>query len=362
MEHTCSTLLDILPEAIARYDLGLRLTFANQRFATLAKQTTPIQGRTLPDLFDPASVAMWLEALQHVRLTGASTCVEVQLPAGAEATRYCQVEVLPECAPSGEVVGLLSVVRDMTEQRQATAELISSRQLLAQKHEELTRVNGHLENFVYTAAHDLRSPVGNLTVLTNLLLEQPHAPESQMLLEHMQISLKQLEGTIADLVEVLEVQSTFQVVVHLLRLEEIWAEVAAELAAEIPKDATLDTDFSALPELTYIRSYLISIFRNLLSNALKYRYEGRPLTVFIKAWRQGDFAVISFQDNGIGIDLDSKGHKLFMPFSRLTTQAEGKGIGLHLVHNIVQKNGGHIAVESTPETGTTFTCFLKEYV
>ncbi|HEX8349708.1 MAG TPA: PAS domain-containing protein, partial [Hymenobacter sp.] len=328
MEKTCSALLDILPEAIARYDLGLRITFANRSFERLANRSAAVVGKTLLEVFEQEAVAQWYQTLQHVRLSGAPACIDAQLPGAGEAIRYCQVEVLPEFAAEGEVVALLSVTRDVTVQRQAKAELIHSRQQLAQQHEELTRVNGHLENFVYTVAHDLRSPVGNLGVLTNLLLERPHDEDSQMLMEHMQLSLKQLESTITDLVEVLEVQSTFKVAVHLLQLEDIYAEVTSELAANIPTSATLEADFSALPELTYIRSYLISVFRNLIGNALKYRANERPLLITIKAWREAGFAVLSFRDNGIGIDLASHGHKLFLPFSRLTSLAEGKGIGL----------------------------------
>jgi PAS domain S-box-containing protein len=361
MENTCSTLLDILPEAIARYDLGLQITFANRSFEQLLGEPAALLGKTLPDILGPVTTTAWQETLQHVRFTGAPTCVEAQLPGPDETVRYCQVEVLPELAPDGQVVALLSVARDITAQRQAKAELIRSRQQLARQHEQLTRVNGHLENFVYTVAHDLRSPVGNLGVLTNLLQDLPHDEESQMLLEHMQISLKQLESTITDLVEVLEVQSTFQVVVHMLQLNDVYTEVTRELTTEIPADAILEADFTGLPELTYIRSYLASIFRNLLGNALKYRADSRPLVITVKAWREDGFAVLCFQDNGIGIDLPNQGHKLFLPFSRLTTLAEGKGIGLHLVSNIVQKNGGRIDVKSTPNAGTTFTCFLKEY-
>jgi two-component system CheB/CheR fusion protein len=63
----------------------------------------------------------------------------------------------------------------------------------------------------------------------------------------------------------------------------------------------------------------------------------------------------------MGIDLKRLGHKLFKPFSRLTTQAEGKGIGLHLVRSMIEKNGGRIEVESVVNGGTRFRCYLHEY-
>jgi signal transduction histidine kinase len=54
-------------------------------------------------------------------------------------------------------------------------------------------------------------------------------------------------------------------------------------------------------------------------------------------------------------------HKLFKPFMRLTKKAEGKGMGLYLVKNMIERNGGRIEVESTINNGTTFTCYLKKY-
>ncbi|HLK98425.1 MAG TPA: ATP-binding protein, partial [Hymenobacter sp.] len=261
-----------------------------------------------------------------------------------------------------QVKALLSVVRDATAQQQVEAELARTQAEMTQQREQLTRANGHLENFVYTVAHDLRAPVGNLSVLINLLLERPHDDESQLLMEHMHQSLRQLENTIADLVEVLEVQSTFKVITHQLALEQAYADVKAELSTDFAAaDAVVETDFSALPEIVYIRSYLQSILRNLLSNALKYRAPGRPLRIQVRSWREDGFAVLAVEDNGLGMDLLTHGHKLFRPFSRLTTQANGKGIGLHLVQNIVQRNGGHIRADSQLGVGTTFTCFLREY-
>ena len=360
MDTSCHPILNALPDAIARYDsVSLKITFVNGGFEQLLGYAlNSVVGKTIAEVVaQRGEVVSWEQALQQVQHTHVQTsaAVAVQL----EGRQY-QVEVLPELAPDGRLVSLLSVIRDATTHQQNEDELIRSRHQILQQHEALTRANGHLENFVYTVAHDLRAPVDNLSVLTNLLLERPHDEDSQLLMEHMQLSVKQLETTIADLVEVLEVQSTYKVVAHQLCLQKVYVEVAAELAPKIA-DAVIEVDFSALPEITYIRSYLLSIFRNMLGNALKYRSNLRPLVVQIKAWMEGKYTVLSFHDNGIGMDLPKVGHKLFMPFSRLTDQAEGKGIGLHLVHNIVQKNGGQIRVESIPDVGTTFTCYLKQY-
>jgi signal transduction histidine kinase len=355
MDHPASAAPTPLPDAYACCDAELRLTAANEAWATLLGQpVTALLGQ-------PAAVvargfaadAVWLAALQHVRETRVGIAMALPPVEGSAGLVPPTLEVWPVLG-SGRVTALLSLVRTALP-AQAEAEL-------ARQRDQLARVNGHLENFVYTAAHDLQGPVGNLSLLFQLLHEHPAAAERDLLLEHMYQSVRQLESTVADLVKVLEVQSTFRVVAHRLDLAQACAQVQTELHAELTEvGAVVETDFSALPDLVYVRSYLHSILRNLLSNAVKYRSPGRPLHIRVRSWREDERAGLSVQDNGSGMDLTADGHKLFRPFSRLTTQATGRGIGLHLLQNIVQRNGGHIRAESVPDQGTTFTCLLREY-
>jgi signal transduction histidine kinase len=70
--------------------------------------------------------------------------------------------------------------------------------------------------------------------------------------------------------------------------------------------------------------------------------------------------MISFQDNGRGIDLESFGDKLFKPFYQIDSRQEGKGMGLHIVKRMLEKNGGRIEVASQVNSGTRFIAYLKE--
>jgi signal transduction histidine kinase len=353
MEHPALAAPEPLLHAYACCDADLCLTSVNEAFAQLLGQpVAALQGQLAPAVAPQfAAGASWLATLQQVQASGAAATLA--LPALDFNSPSQVLEVWPALA-DGRVTALLTTVRAAVPV-QAEAEL-------AQQRDQLARATGHLENFVYTAAHDLQSPVGNLSLLLHLLSEHPVDGDRELLLQHMHESVRQLEGTIADLVEVLEVQSTFRVIAHRLSLAQAYANALAELATELKDtDATIEADFSALPELVYVRSYLQSILRNLLSNAVKYRAPGRPLHIWVRSWREDEFAMLSVQDNGLGMNLTADGHKLFRPFSRLTTEVPGKGIGLHLVQNIVQRNGGHIRVESQLNHGTTFTCLLREY-
>jgi two-component system CheB/CheR fusion protein len=126
-------------------------------------------------------------------------------------------------------------------------------------------------------------------------------------------------------------------------------------------NATLTVDFSHLPEIVYIESWLKTIFSNVLSNAIHYAHPQRRLHVIVVGHKEGDKAVLYFTDNGLGIDLETVGEKLFDPFTRFSSNNSGSGMGLYLIKSITERNGGTIKVESTPGEGTTFRLTLQPY-
>ncbi len=228
--------------------------------------------------------------------------------------------------------------------------------------ENLSEVNAALDNFVHMAAHDLRSPVNNLKTLFQLHHVSQSPEEAAQLFGAMEQSVLRLDNTVHSLIEVLEVQNSQQVPAREVRLQDVVDYLMKDYAAELEKDnGCVETDFSRCPSVFYVEAYLYSIVRNLLSNAIKYRSPRRNLLLSISSDRQDDFVVLRVADNGIGINLQKHARDLFNPFSRFTSQAYGKGLGLHLVRNMIEKNGGKISVESQVDAGTTFTVLLKEF-
>jgi signal transduction histidine kinase len=99
---------------------------------------------------------------------------------------------------------------------------------------------------------------------------------------------------------------------------------------------------------------------NLLDNAIKYRDPDRPLVVRVTAQAEGKFVRISFADNGLGIDMERDGGKLFTLYARFHFDVKGKGMSLFLVKTQLEAMGGRIEAESTVGKGTTFNLYLKE--
>jgi PAS domain S-box-containing protein len=230
------------------------------------------------------------------------------------------------------------------------------------KNQELKKVNEYLDNFVYAAAHDLRSPVANLKLLFNLLEKTSDMDGKLKYLEAIEKAVNRLDKTLNGLVQVIEIQSQSGNVYKLINFNTILDGLKAEFATSIvSKRAKIIADFSACSFINYIEAYMISIIKNLISNAIKYSSDDKIPLIKLHTQKEDDFIILTIQDNGIGIDLEKYGQNLFKPFNRFTNKAEGQGIGLHLIKSMVEKNGGKIEVQSSPDNGTKFIIFLKEF-
>jgi len=114
-------------------------------------------------------------------------------------------------------------------------------------------------------------------------------------------------------------------------------------------------------EIEYDQAYLESILLNLLTNSIKYRNQQNPLVINITAKDYKDEIILEIQDNGMGIDLDLHGQKLFGMYKTFHGNGDARGIGLFLVKNQIEAMGGNISVESSPGVGTTFKIeFLRK--
>ncbi|MFM7485315.1 MAG: sensor histidine kinase, partial [Cytophagales bacterium] len=135
------------------------------------------------------------------------------------------------------------------------------------------------------------------------------------------------------------------------------------LAAEIAEaGAVVMADFTQFERLETVRPYIQSIFLNLLENAIKYRDPDRPLVVRVKSQAEGKFARISFADNGLGINMERDGGKLFTLYARFHFHVKGKGIGLFLVKTQLESMGGKIETDSKVGEGTTFNLYLSNRI
>ncbi|MES2732376.1 MAG: ATP-binding protein [Bacteroidota bacterium] len=242
-----------------------------------------------------------------------------------------------------------------------TNELLVSEEELIIKNHELKKINIDLDNFIYTASHDLKSPICNIEGLTSLLnkmLDNRLENKERNLMEMISRSIAKFKGTIEGLTEITKVQKNLEYEVEDVSFKEAIEDVKDDIRDMMVQAEALIREDLQVNRIIYARHNLRSIVYNLLSNAIKYRSPERPLKVAIKTYDEGGHTVLSIEDNGLGIN-EKNLPKLFTMFKRLHTHVEGAGIGLYIIKRTIENKGGRIEVESKLDEGTRFKVYFK---
>ena len=106
-------------------------------------------------------------------------------------------------------------------------------------------------------------------------------------------------------------------------------------------------------------AYLESIMHNLISNALRYCHAERNPRISIKGFQENNTYILEISDNGIGIDLDKNGDKIFGLYNTFSNSTNSRGIGLFITKNQVEAMGGRIKVKSEIGKGSTFKIYIN---
>ncbi|MDQ3392879.1 MAG: HAMP domain-containing histidine kinase [Bacteroidota bacterium] len=231
---------------------------------------------------------------------------------------------------------------------------------IARLREELSGVYLYLNEFVYAAAHAMKSPVANLNLVTILLEKTNDVEEYKSYLQTIKNSIKKLDQTIHGLVQGFKVK-TWDSCPELLSLDNIVEDLLLKNQGKLNCLPTkIRCNFEACPDIFYNKNILFEILNILTQNSFNYKSDSRDLEVSISSERFGDTVLLQVKDNGIGIDLDRHGKDLYQPFKKFSPSSQGNGMGLYLVKILLEKNKGCIEIESKLNFGTTVKFYLKE--
>jgi light-regulated signal transduction histidine kinase (bacteriophytochrome) len=232
---------------------------------------------------------------------------------------------------------------------------ITERKELELKNRQLATRNDELDAFVYTASHDLRSPVNNMEMLVGFLAKQLRGAQENanagIYINMLNKSITDLKTTLEDLTTVTEIHPGEKK--ELVNLPAIIEEVQLSLFKQIEEaGAKVNIDLT-VPFLTVPKKHVRSLVFNMLSNALKFRSKDRKPVVTISSHLKNDKIQLSFSDNGIGIKAEDQ-PKVFMIFKRFHPEVAGRGVGMYLVKRVIDLNDGAIYLESKENVGITF--------
>jgi PAS domain S-box-containing protein len=215
-----------------------------------------------------------------------------------------------------------------------------------------------LEEFNKIVAHNLRGPVGNIVQMGRLMDEDRSS--SEVLIPMLREASVSLDGTLKQLVNILELKLNDKIAFDQCLLEVIISKIKSMLNVQIEKEKIgFETDLK-VKEIQYPVIYLESILYNLISNAIKYRRKAVKSVIKINTYVESNRTVLEVSDNGLGIDLKRYGSQVFKLNKIFHSGYDSKGLGLFILKNQIETLGGNITVTSEPNKGTTFKVFFKE--
>ncbi len=257
--------------------------------------------------------------------------------------------ISPVRAADGRIVGASKVARDVTDKvRQAEA--------LQEANAALKRANADLQQFAYSASHDLQEPLRMVAIYSELLQKRFGGQLGPVGDEYIGYTLQgalRMESLLKDLRTYTQVSTMGKDPTEDIDAGLILKKTLLNLEVAI-RDSGASVSSGPLPSVRMFEFQLEQVFQNLIGNAIRYRSH-LPPRICIAAARQGGEWLFSVQDNGIGIEPQFQ-EQIFGIFKRLHSAAEysGTGMGLAICQRAIERAGGRIWVESEPGSGSTF--------
>jgi PAS domain S-box-containing protein len=348
-------------DAIIGYDLNGRITSwnsgAENMFGYCAVEMTgsstsaiALAGQDeMPGVLQRICRGERIDQYQGVRRTKAGKVMDVS------------VTVSPIYDALGRIVGASQIARDTTEQVRAASRLAELNADLQRSNERLARSNEDLERFAFIASHDLQEPLRMITLYSQLLVKQypaELADQAEACISNIVGGTKRMRELLADLLAFTEIGGRPEDPPKPVDLNLVVQKVKENLKASI-EETGAEVTADPLPVLVVNDSHFVSLFQNLIGNALKYRSGNAP-RIHISLSETGAQLRFAVADNGSGI-APQYHDKIFVAFKRLHGKSiPGTGIGLAICQRVVQRYGGRIWVESQVGQGSTFIFTLPD--
>ncbi|AHM62736.1 sensor protein [Flammeovirgaceae bacterium 311] len=392
-ERQLRLITDALPVLIGYLDKEEKYRFANHAYeAWFDQKPEKLLGRPVREVVGDKAYQGVKQYIDRA-LAGERLDFESRMPYREDFTRYIRTSYVPDIQ-DGVVTGFYTMVNDITEQvetrqqieerereaqalahklaatnealKDANQQILASNEELAKSNQQLSFINADMDNFIYTASHDLRAPISNIEGLIHAMQrslaedikQKPILGKLTSLITH---SIERFKKTLNELTQITKIQREGSGEdIAQVDLAEIIREVRLDLAPQIEKaDARFTIEMEACEPIRFSSKNARSIIYNLISNAIKYRSPQRQALIRISCEQEEDYVVLLVADNGLGMDLSDE-NKIFAMFKRLHDHVEGSGVGLYIVKKIIENAGGKIDVDSRVDQGSTFKVYFRQ--
>jgi PAS domain S-box-containing protein len=352
-ETRTRSIIDTANDAFIAIDAAGTITHWNPQAETMfGWPRQEAIGLTLAELIIPEEHRdAHIEGLHRFVITGEGPILNkrVELEALDRNGRLFPVEMTVSPIRLGRNYIFSAFVRDITERKNAE-------QAIARQTEEMKRINAELEDFTHSVSHDLKEPLRGIEAFAGFLAEDygdKLDEQGQRYVNVLRESSVRMKDLIDDLLQLSRIGRTrYEYATVLMR--SLVEDVKLELSYAIQqKQVELRID-PALPAVMCDKVRMREVFKNLISNAIKYNDKLVP-EIEIGCRAENGVFTFAVRDNGIGIAPEFH-DKIFKIFQRLhhRDEYEGTGVGLAICKKVVEGHGGRIWVESSPALGTTF--------
>jgi PAS domain S-box-containing protein len=272
---------------------------------------------------------------------------------------------------AGQTYAVVNVMHDVSDYVLSTQALNVLNHKLENKNQQLAQKNEEITSFAFVTSHDMKEPLRKIHTFSDWLMEQEAdglSSKGKNVVEKINASVQRMEVLIEDILVLTRIHSDVHKEEN-VDLNEVLKRVIDDMSDQISKTAT-SIHANTLPVITANSNQVFYLFKNLISNAIKFQRPGNvpELTIKCDAVKgtevslnnmHNEYLKLSFIDNGFGFD-QRYAKKIFQVFQRLhgKDEFEGTGIGLAICKKIMENHGGIITVESDQEKGSSFNCFF----
>jgi PAS domain S-box-containing protein len=344
-EARYTRLVESASDAIFTIDTGGGMTSVNRALERASgKKRAELLGTCFDALIDPRDQTAAAGAL-HEALAGQRPRIELRYPSADGELRQCSLTLTP-LLEAGAVTGALGIVRDVTDEKRLTDQLIQQEKLAA------------VGQLVSGVAHELNNPLASVMAFAQLLIAAPAGSEQdRRAIEAINQESKRAAKIVSNLLTFARQHQPERTIADLNRVVEDTLELRryALRVAQVEVDLRLD---QALP-ITWADPFQIQqVVLNLLTNAEQAMMTSTAeRRIALSTGRTGETLWIRVADTGPGITAEHL-PRIFNPFFTTKPVGEGTGLGLSISDGIIREHGGRIRAESRAGHGATFTIEL----
>ena len=227
---------------------------------------------------------------------------------------------------------------------------------------EARRLDAVRRDFVANISHELKTPIGGISILAEALAEASNDPEMvKNFSERMQIEATRLSHLVQEIIDLSRIQdqNTTQNS-EMVSLNKV-IEEAIDQSKVLAGKRHVELNFASDEEVQFFgdRKQLVMAISNLIENAINYSPERTSVNVLLR--KNNEVAEIAISDQGVGIaeaDIERIFERFYRVDSARSRDTGGTGLGLSIVKHVISNHGGDIQVWSDPGTGSTFTVLL----